>query len=551
MADQVADALERLQKHTGKTLGDDEDPLLVSVRSGARESMPGMLDTVLNLGLNDTSVEGLARATENDRFAWDSYRRFLQMFGNVSRGIDGEAFEKAITEVKSDRGVEDDTRARHGRAQGARRPLQDAVLGRDRRGLPAGPAGAAAALDPRRIRLLDRRARRRVPPHQPHPGRVGHGGQRPADGVRQQGRHVRLRCRVQPRRGHRRARAQRRLPPERPGRGRRLRRAHAARHLRDEGLAAGRAQAADGDPQDARAALRGHAGHRVHGGGRAALHAPDARREAAGAGRGALRARRRGRGPARARAGADDDRAGQAGRAARSDLRPEGLLRGAGHGRRRRARCGQGRGRVHGARGRRRRRRGPRRRARAAGHQRQRRRRLPRRQGHPHQPRRQGLPRRARRPGDGRAVRDRGQRAAGRSRGALHPHRGARRHRRRRLHRDQRHDRRGHGRGRPARRSLRRSGVRRDPRVLRDRARLGRRRAPAGRARERGHAGRRDEGARAGRGGHRPVPHRAHVHGRGPPAEDAGDDHGRRHFGAPRRARAAAAASAGGLRGPL
>src|SRR3954465_14329471 len=109
MADQVADALERLQEHTGKRLGDDDDPLLVSVRSGARESMPGMLDTVLNLGMNDTSVEGLAKATENPRFAWDSYRRFLQMFGNVSRGIDGEAFEQAISEVKSEKGVEEDT----------------------------------------------------------------------------------------------------------------------------------------------------------------------------------------------------------------------------------------------------------------------------------------------------------------------------------------------------------------------------------------------------------------------------------------------------------
>jgi pyruvate, orthophosphate dikinase len=109
MADQVADALERLQEHAGKRLGDDEDPLLVSVRSGARESMPGMLDTVLNLGINDTSVEGLAKATENERFAWDSYRRFVQMFGNVSRGIDGEAFEQAIAEIKQDRGVEEDT----------------------------------------------------------------------------------------------------------------------------------------------------------------------------------------------------------------------------------------------------------------------------------------------------------------------------------------------------------------------------------------------------------------------------------------------------------
>ena len=109
MAEQVAEALERLQEHAGKRLGDDEDPLLVSVRSGARESMPGMLDTVLNLGLNDTSVEGLARATENERFAWDSYRRFVQMFGNVSRGVPGEKFENAIKEIKADRGVKEDT----------------------------------------------------------------------------------------------------------------------------------------------------------------------------------------------------------------------------------------------------------------------------------------------------------------------------------------------------------------------------------------------------------------------------------------------------------
>src|SRR6202042_2595481 len=87
MADQVAAALRRLEERSGKRLGDGDDPLLVSVRSGARESMPGMLDTVLNLGLNDESVVGLARVTANERFAWDSYRRFVQMFGNVSRGI--------------------------------------------------------------------------------------------------------------------------------------------------------------------------------------------------------------------------------------------------------------------------------------------------------------------------------------------------------------------------------------------------------------------------------------------------------------------------------
>src|SRR5918996_1760001 len=109
MADQVDEALERLQEHSTKRLGDGEDPLLVSVRSGARESMPGMLDTVLNLGLNDDSVEGLARATGNERFAWDSYRRFVQMYGNVVKGVPGERFEEEIRRAKRTHGVEHDT----------------------------------------------------------------------------------------------------------------------------------------------------------------------------------------------------------------------------------------------------------------------------------------------------------------------------------------------------------------------------------------------------------------------------------------------------------
>src|SRR3954471_10675358 len=109
MAEQVADALDRLEERAGKSLGDDEDPLLVSVRSGARESMPGMLDTVLNLGLNDESVEGLAKGTDNERFAWDSYRRFVQMFGNVCKGIKGERYEELIEKRKGDAGVKEDT----------------------------------------------------------------------------------------------------------------------------------------------------------------------------------------------------------------------------------------------------------------------------------------------------------------------------------------------------------------------------------------------------------------------------------------------------------
>jgi pyruvate,orthophosphate dikinase len=109
LSEQVDAALERLEEQAEKKLGDDEDPLLVSVRSGARESMPGMLDTVLNLGMNDTSVEGLARSTEDERFAWDSYRRFVQMFANVCRGVSGESIEDAIKKRKSDAGVELDT----------------------------------------------------------------------------------------------------------------------------------------------------------------------------------------------------------------------------------------------------------------------------------------------------------------------------------------------------------------------------------------------------------------------------------------------------------
>ncbi|HEY4894490.1 MAG TPA: pyruvate, phosphate dikinase [Solirubrobacteraceae bacterium] len=109
MDEQVAAALQRLERLAGKRLGDPGDPLLVSVRSGARESMPGMLDTVLNLGLNDATVVGLAARTGNDRFAWDSYRRLVQMFGNVVLGIAGERFEQAIAAAKGAAAVTLDT----------------------------------------------------------------------------------------------------------------------------------------------------------------------------------------------------------------------------------------------------------------------------------------------------------------------------------------------------------------------------------------------------------------------------------------------------------
>ena len=300
MAEQVAAALERLEEHAGKQLGDDDDPLLVSVRSGARESMPGMLDTVLNLGLNDESVEGLAKATENERFAWDSYRRFVQMFGNVARGIPGEAFEDAITEVKAGSRRRGGHRARRRRAEGAderSRRLQ----GAHRRRLPAGPAGAAAL-------------RRSAPCSTPGPATArsstGASTASPTSGAPRSTssrwcsatRATRAATGVAFSRDEVTGAPEpsRRLPRQRPGRGRRLRRAQHARHRRAEGRHARGARAADGDPAHAREALQGHAGHRVHGRGGAALHAPDAQRQAPGAGRGALRVRRRRRGAAHA-----------------------------------------------------------------------------------------------------------------------------------------------------------------------------------------------------------------------------------------------------------
>ena len=98
-----------LEERMGKKIGDAQDPLLVSVRSGAPMSMPGMMDTVLNLGLNDQSINGLIAQTENPRFAWDSYRRFIQMFSNVVMGLDCDLFENAITAMKNDRRVASDT----------------------------------------------------------------------------------------------------------------------------------------------------------------------------------------------------------------------------------------------------------------------------------------------------------------------------------------------------------------------------------------------------------------------------------------------------------
>src|ERR1700722_7365592 len=106
---EVSKNIQRLEKLTKKKLGDAKDPLLVSVRSGSARSMPGMMETILNLGLNEASVAGLARATQNERFAFDAYRRFVQMYSSVVIGLTKGAFEARLRDLKKRLGVKEDT----------------------------------------------------------------------------------------------------------------------------------------------------------------------------------------------------------------------------------------------------------------------------------------------------------------------------------------------------------------------------------------------------------------------------------------------------------
>ncbi len=161
---QVEAGIHNMEKIMGTKFGDTTAmPLLVAVRSGARDSMPGMMDTILNLGLNDQTVLSLAKATGNERFAWDCYRRFIQMYGDVVMGVqkrpneDHEPFETVIHDLKHEplprrhRGHETDRR----RPQAARRPLQGAGQGAHRQAIPERPVETARRRHRRGIRLVD------------------------------------------------------------------------------------------------------------------------------------------------------------------------------------------------------------------------------------------------------------------------------------------------------------------------------------------------------------------------------------------------------------
>ena len=105
----VRDAIAKIEAETGSAFADPKNPLLISVRSGARASMPGMMDTVLNLGLNDETAAGLAKHANDSRFAYDSYRRFIQMYGDVVMDVDHGLFEDALEDMKRERGLINDT----------------------------------------------------------------------------------------------------------------------------------------------------------------------------------------------------------------------------------------------------------------------------------------------------------------------------------------------------------------------------------------------------------------------------------------------------------
>ena len=138
--EQILEHLARLEQSADARFGDGERPLLVSVRSGARVSMPGMMETILNLGLNDTTVEGLQARTGNERFAWDCYRRFLTMFSSVVLGLRREIFAEHLDAVKTRLGVDRRRGGPRQRAAQARPHVPGGDRGADRPAVPAGRA---------------------------------------------------------------------------------------------------------------------------------------------------------------------------------------------------------------------------------------------------------------------------------------------------------------------------------------------------------------------------------------------------------------------------
>ena len=192
---QIADSITRIEKILDKGFGSVANPLLFAVRSGARDSMPGMMDTILNLGLNDETVQGLIAASGNERFAYDCYRRFVQMYGDVVMGVQKRAgehhepFEVVIESLKNEmfpgKKNVSDTELDANALEGAHQPLQETGARAHGPRVPDRSARAAHRCRRRRLQLVDERACLHLSPEVQHPYRVGHRGQRAVDGLRQ------------------------------------------------------------------------------------------------------------------------------------------------------------------------------------------------------------------------------------------------------------------------------------------------------------------------------------------------------------------------------
>ena len=187
--DEVRAHMRALEQRTGKRFGGSDDPLLVSVRSGSAMSMPGMMDTILNLGLNETTLAALIRRTGNERFGYDAWRRFVQLFGKVALGVPDAAFDEQFEAVKTRVGVKQDVDARPGRTARHRRAVPARRAAAHRPAIPGRSVRAARDRDQGRLQFVDGQARDRLPARvQDHAGHgERHRGQRRDDGVRQHG----------------------------------------------------------------------------------------------------------------------------------------------------------------------------------------------------------------------------------------------------------------------------------------------------------------------------------------------------------------------------
>ena len=185
--------MEALEKKTGKGFGDPQKPLLVSVRSGSALSMPGMMDTILNLGLNDETAEGMIALTKNERFVNDAYRRFLQLFGKIGLGVPDAEFDKIFDEVKEKYSAHVDTELSAEALAEVVQKFKDVIKQRDRQTFPPGPLGPALLRHGGRLQVLDGQAGGGLPPPvQHHPGSgLWHRGEHLHHGLRQHGQRLR------------------------------------------------------------------------------------------------------------------------------------------------------------------------------------------------------------------------------------------------------------------------------------------------------------------------------------------------------------------------